>query len=46
MENWAVEHERRKEEGYFPKGIESVLIYFFSFLKGQDVQEIIIPLLS
>lgn len=23
MENWAVEHERRKEEGYFPKGIES-----------------------
>ena len=23
MENWAVEHERRKEEGYFPKGVES-----------------------
>ena len=23
MESWAVEHERRKEEGYFPKGVES-----------------------
>ena len=23
MENWAVEHERRKEKGYFPKGVES-----------------------
>lgn len=23
MEKWAVEHERRKEEGYFPKGVES-----------------------
>ena len=23
IENWAVEHERRKEEGYFPKGVES-----------------------
>jgi len=23
IENWAVEHESRKEEGYFPKGVES-----------------------
>ena len=23
VESWAVEHERRKEEGYFPKGVES-----------------------
>jgi len=23
MENWAVEHERRKEEGFFPEGVES-----------------------
>ena len=23
IENWAVEHESRKEEGFFPEGVES-----------------------